>query len=230
MKKIKYVFCLLIVASIFTAFTINNSSASDLTSVTITKTINRINGKDEKKLDGIIYGLLKIGHETKLSDDKKKELVSEMSAKSLDDLIKKYDKYGALRISIPTDTNGKTIVKNLEPGTYYVTEIKKYNGKWIVDKAGVPLIITAVSNTRLNVNSKSYFPERPEKKDNRIEEKGDNRRNDKEEDNRVSEEKNERENQNNGSKYIIKTGDGVIYTILGSGIILMAFGYRVYKK
>ncbi|MDY2794992.1 MAG: SpaA isopeptide-forming pilin-related protein [Peptostreptococcus porci] len=222
MKKIKYVFCLLIVASIFTAFTINNSSASDLTSVTITKTINRINGKDEKKLDGIIYGLLKIGHETKLSDDKKKELVSEMSAKSLDDLIKKYDKYGALRISIPTDTNGKTIVKNLEPGTYYVTEIKKDNGKWIVDKAGVPLIITAVSNTRLNVNSKSYFPERPEKKDNR--------RNDKEENNRVSEEKNERENQNNGSKYIIKTGDGVIYTILGSGIILMAFGYRVYKK
>lgn len=222
MKKIKYVFCLLIVASIFTAFTINNSSASDLTSVTITKTINRINGKDEKKLDGIIYGLLKIGHETKLSDDKKKELVSEMSAKSLDDLIKKYDKYGALRISIPTDTNGKTIVKNLEPGTYYVTEIKKYNGKWIVDKAGVPLIITAVSNTRLNVNSKSYFPERPDKKDNR--------RDDKEEDNRVSEEKKERENQNNGGKYIIKTGDWMIYPILGSGIILMAFGYRVYKK
>lgn len=55
-------------------FTINNSGASDLTSVTITKTINRINGKDEKKLDGIIYGLLKIGLETKLSDDKKKEL------------------------------------------------------------------------------------------------------------------------------------------------------------
>lgn len=222
MKKIKYVFCLLIVASIFTAFTINNSSASDLTSVTITKTINRINGNDEKKLDGIIYGLLKIGHETKLSDDKKKELVSELSEKSLDDLIKKYDKYGVLRISIPTDTNGKTIVKNLEPGTYYVTEIKKDNGKLIVDKAGVPLIITAVSNTSLTVNSKSYFPERPDKKDNR--------RDDKEEDNRVSEEKNERENQNNGSKYIIKTGDGVIYTILGSGIILMAFGYRVYKK
>lgn len=222
MKKIKYVFCLLIVASIFTAFTINNSSASDLTSVTITKTINRINGKDEKKLDGIIYGLLKIGHETKLSDDKKKELVSEMSAKSLDDLIKKYDKYGALRISIPTDTNGKTIVKNLEPGTYYVTEIKKDNGKWIVDKAGVPLIITAVSNTSLTVNSKSYFPERPDKKDNR--------RDDKEEDNRVSEEKKERENQNNGGKYIIKTGDWMIYPILGSGIILMAFGYRVYKK
>ncbi|SFE55622.1 SpaA isopeptide-forming pilin-related protein [Peptostreptococcus sp. D1] len=219
MKKIKYIFGLLIVASIFTAFTINNSSASDLTAVTITKTINRINGRDSKKLDGIIYGLLKIGHETKLSDEKKKELVNELSAKSLDDLIKKYDKYGALRISIPTDTNGKTVIKNLEPGTYYVTEIKKASGKWIADKTGVPLVITAASNTSLNVNSKSYFPE-----------KKDDRRDDKEEANKAFKDKNVKENHNNGGKYIIKTGDWMIYPILGSGIILMAFGYRIYKK
>src|SRR3712207_3708945 len=310
MKIVKYILGLFIIVSIVTAFVIE-SSAKESNSITITKTINSTGGESGKKVDGIIYGLLRVSTETTPTDEKKNDLIKRLSSKSIDELTKAYDKFGELIVSSPTDSGGKTIVTNLKSGTYFITEIKKENDKWIMDRSGVPLVVSVFSNTNVNVNSKSYTPDQGdrgkeyknivvrktwvgkklskiqihlyannEKKDeielnesngwahefknlpkydtnkkliiytvkevvpdgytSKLESKNDNSEfivtnieNGEEGGIKKFYKDGARGGSSGGSdsgKSIIKTGDWTIYPIVGTGVFLMAFGYRVYRK
>lgn len=304
MNKNRYL-SLLLAVSLLLCFFINitgYSRAEDLGSANIVTLVNGDNGTDGsgvKPVKGVVYGLIRI-NESLFDDSNEKaktKLLEELSALSLGQLEKKYEKFGKMLVTDPSDSEGRTEIKSIKPGEYYVVDIQKENGKWVKATGVVPFLMGVVKGSSVTIYAKSNQPDGGKKisvkkkwvggklnkvdiylyadgkKINEVELSESNswqytfynlnKKNsegkevkytivegpaqgytskvemDKDGEYTVTNTKNGdnviTNTRNNGSTgrsggSIIKTGDWLIYLIVGLGLILMAIGYRVYRK
>lgn len=294
---------LVLAFSLLLCFLINiggASKAEDLGSANIVTLVNIDNGNGGSSVQpvkGIVYGLIRVKEGLIDDNNEKTKLLEDLSNLSLEQLEKKYEKFGNLLLADPSDSQGRTEIRSMKLGEYYVVDIRKENGKWVKASSVAPFIMRVTRGSSITIYAKSNQPNDGKKirvkkkwvggklnkvdiylyadgkKINEVELSESNSWQytfnnlnkvnsegkeikytigegltegytskieiDKEgvytvtntkKDNKII--GNTRENGSTGRKggSIIKTGDWLIYFIVGLGLILMAVGYRVYRK
>ena len=125
---------LVLAFSLLLCFLINiggASKAEDLGSANIVTLVNIDNGNGGSSVQpvkGIVYGLIRVKEGLIDDNNEKTKLLEDLSNLSLEQLEKKYEKFGNLLLADPSDSQGRTEIKSMKLGEYYVVDIRKESG------------------------------------------------------------------------------------------------------